>query len=1080
MPCGAGKWWTSCGPEVWGLYRDEADPLQCGAAGVQAPEIDHQESRAGDDGFLARAGAAFGSGAEDGGELLEAPPAGVPFFEPPDGLDEHGADAFVADAVDAAELLLFAAGAFAGTAADEASGLSAVLETLPVHDFGINLGLGGSAETFGKNGWCWFSCLVVGVVWGRNGCGAGCLGLAGWHLFRSRGGRRRRRIDELFESCHALLKAHNDLAMRCEHGDEPVLASCFEIGFQPWPDAGFPPAFGHGEPVVIPEEAASMGFETVARLNALAALAAVGAALLFFRQGYAHGTQGFGVAALVVVPESAGELAGIAAVSLALAVEVFWRNNEAGSSGGFQIAVELPAESAGFLRRMDGGVAFSEPLYQSEPGGARMLAEIDRVAATDDDGSSGRGQFDIEPEGDDGPLSHVLKGLAQCALARYGGCVFEFVVFHDGLVVVWVIASQSRRSLADSSPPDQAIMASNAPRVASGPALRDPCPSGSLAAGCLARLARLRPACRRESFAHLAKSGLGASNRHLPRDKRVSRLHALSMRWVLMLFVILAALMGGEARAVVVTGREVVSERCGKAEMVEKRAEALRVESERAFPEVEEVAGLEGAGPLALWFPGGLAVARSDCGDRQAVFSGGTLSLLLARGVDIGGGTRGLLWTARRETVSAETGSTVTLRFNRYNSRGDVVGQSDAAGVTTWAATYQADGRRTGEIGTNLNPKQATGRVRELGVNRDRHRANCLPKATQNAASGLVLYAAFAAGRSKEEDPTGLLNEGFRYRDMETGTFISRDPLGHVDGPNVYCYVGQNPWTLWDPRGLTADEMEVEQHEDETIGVYYRDNPRLGTGRSKTRERVGTLMADGFVDLGNGRKTSMAAIRDEIDSGGTDITKFRSDKSRTLSIDGENDGFGGAILGVDARIFEGVYGPEQFDQDLNLLHAAKQLSEVAVAQYIPGLAVAPALARELQFANAVRVLARTERGAAAAKSAEIIAPSVDDIVRANQSFASGRTLTGEVDTVLANMAYREGLYDKTATAIRDIAGRHLFQDGNKRTAQAIAEQMMKANGDAATPAQIRSVIDQVGQGGLKSIEEISAALRGAN
>jgi RHS repeat-associated protein len=255
------------------------------------------------------------------------------------------------------------------------------------------------------------------------------------------------------------------------------------------------------------------------------------------------------------------------------------------------------------------------------------------------------------------------------------------------------------------------------------------------------------------------------------------------MRWVLMLFVILAAVMGGEARAVVVMGRAVVSERVGRAETVEKRAEALRVESERAprvaALEVQKAAGLMDDGPLALWFPGGLAVARSDCGDRQAEFSDGTLSLLLARGVDIGGGTRGLLWTARRETGSAETGSTVTLRFNRYNSRGDVVGQSDAAGVTKWAASYQADGRRTGEIGTNLNPKQATGRVRELGVNRDRHRAN-----------------------SKEEDPTGLLNEGFRYRDLETGTFISRDPLGFVDGPNVYCYVGQNPWTMWDPEGL--------------------------------------------------------------------------------------------------------------------------------------------------------------------------------------------------------------------------------------------------------------------------------------
>jgi RHS repeat-associated protein len=119
------------------------------------------------------------------------------------------------------------------------------------------------------------------------------------------------------------------------------------------------------------------------------------------------------------------------------------------------------------------------------------------------------------------------------------------------------------------------------------------------------------------------------------------------------------------------------------------------------------------------------------------------------------------------------------------------VGQSDAAGVTTWAATYQADGRRTGEIGTNLNPKQVTGRVRELGVNRDRHRAN-----------------------TKEEDPTGLLNEGFRYRDMETGTFISRDPLGHVDGPNVYCYVRQNPWTMWDPEGLFVGALvkRINEH----------------------------------------------------------------------------------------------------------------------------------------------------------------------------------------------------------------------------------------------------------------------------
>jgi len=276
-----------------------------------------------------------------------------------------------------------------------------------------------------------------------------------------------------------------------------------------------------------------------------------------------------------------------------------------------------------------------------------------------------------------------------------------------------------------------------------------------------------------------------AMHRHLLRDNVPLRLHALSMRWVLMLFVILAAVMGGEARAVVVTGRAVVSERDGRAEMVAKGVEALRVESERASRGADEAVGLVDAGPLALWFPGGSAVARSDCGDRLAVFSGGTsaaeytvtaaagsawtvpsaATVLHVRGPDLGGGTKGLLYSLRNGLP----------KFNRYNGRGDVVAQSDIDGTTTWAASYQADGRRTAEAGTNV----------------DRHRAN-----------------------TKEEDPTGLLNEGFRYRDMETGTFISRDPLGHVDGPNVYCYVRQNPWTLWDPEGLFVGALvkRINEH----------------------------------------------------------------------------------------------------------------------------------------------------------------------------------------------------------------------------------------------------------------------------
>ncbi len=61
--------------------------------------------------------------------------------------------------------------------------------------------------------------------------------------------------------------------------------------------------------------------------------------------------------------------------------------------------------------------------------------------------------------------------------------------------------------------------------------------------------------------------------------------HGEGMRWVLILFVVLAAVMGGEARAVVVMGREVVSERDGRAEEKAEESEALRFESEGAFVE---------------------------------------------------------------------------------------------------------------------------------------------------------------------------------------------------------------------------------------------------------------------------------------------------------------------------------------------------------------------------------------------------------------------------------------------------------------------------------------------------------------
>jgi RHS repeat-associated protein len=160
-----------------------------------------------------------------------------------------------------------------------------------------------------------------------------------------------------------------------------------------------------------------------------------------------------------------------------------------------------------------------------------------------------------------------------------------------------------------------------------------------------------------------------------------------------------------------------------------------------------------GNNPVAMTFSGGLSVAEFEVIDSQLGTLNSQPSVEYQRGPDMGGGVGGLLYSLRSGTA----------KYNLSNGRGDVVAQSDASGDLTWTASYEAYGKRPVETGSNL----------------DRQRAN-----------------------TKEEDPTGLLNEGFRYRDLETGTWLSRDPAGFVDGPNLYAYVRQNPWTAFDPDGL--------------------------------------------------------------------------------------------------------------------------------------------------------------------------------------------------------------------------------------------------------------------------------------
>jgi RHS repeat-associated protein len=287
-------------------------------------------------------------------------------------------------------------------------------------------------------------------------------------------------------------------------------------------------------------------------------------------------------------------------------------------------------------------------------------------------------------------------------------------------------------------------------------------------------------------------------------------------------------------------------------------------------------------------------ILRDEPGDNSAtvVFSGGTsvqewtattsnctschspiLQTEYVRGSDMGGGVGGLLYSLRPSQP---------IGFTHYNHRGDVVAKTNGAGTLTWQAAYEAFGTRRAEFGTTP----------------DRQKAN-----------------------TKEEDPSGLINEGHRYRDLETGVFITKDPAGFIDGPNLYAYVRQNPWSKFDPEGLfeiwgfdfRAEDLEHNEPLRDLGGFLYG----TAIGTKKLAVGVGNAVAnpidtvDGvFEGIGKAVDNGIQFVADlSVDPSGTsarvskEVSKSVADF--TANPDTIAEKIGEALPGIEAGIATG-------------------------------------------------------------------------------------------------------------------------------------------------------------------------------
>ena len=106
--------------------------------------------------------------------------------------------------------------------------------------------------------------------------------------------------------------------------------------------------------------------------------------------------------------------------------------------------------------------------------------------------------------------------------------------------------------------------------------------------------------------------------------------------------------------------------------------------------------------------------------------------------------------------------------------------------------------------------------------------------------------------------------------------------------------------------------------------------------------------------------------------------------------------------------------------------------------------------------------------------------SADEIRSINKSFGGTVELNSTAETTLANAQNYNGFWNKAAVQVRDIAGGHMFDNGNKRTAQAVVETLMERNNivTGVSSGEMRGVISQFAEGELRDIPSIASTLRG--
>jgi RHS repeat-associated protein len=103
-------------------------------------------------------------------------------------------------------------------------------------------------------------------------------------------------------------------------------------------------------------------------------------------------------------------------------------------------------------------------------------------------------------------------------------------------------------------------------------------------------------------------------------------------------------------------------------------------------------------------------------------------------------------------------------------------------------------------------------------------------------------------------DSNGLIEHRHRQRNPKLGGWLQADPMGMVDGPNVYGYVGNQPTALTDPSGLGFDSPTTQMFAalargDVVTALYYFETA-TGVSAFTAQAIIGGLTTALAAELG--------------------------------------------------------------------------------------------------------------------------------------------------------------------------------------------------------------------------------------